>query len=108
MSAYRALALKELEIHAKQRHTITTQWKGGADSLKEKLEHVDLLAQKRYNRLLKEYDEQEQRMLQELKHRLLTEFKVDVWDLSLSYPSDLTVEQFYYVYNQHAYDQRNS
>lgn len=103
-SPYKALADKELVLRDKLKHTITLNWKGGQDSLKEKLDSVDLAAQKRYNKLYEEYDKQEQRMLQELKHRLLAEFEVDVWDLSLSYPSDLTTVQFYHVYNQHAND----
>lgn len=108
VSPFKQLADKELELRDQQKLTLTQQWKGGQDSLKERLERVDLTAQKRYNRLYQEYDKQEQQMLHELKRRLIAEFKVDVWDLAINYPSDLTTVQFYYVYSQYAHDRRNT
>lgn len=102
LSPYRALAVKELALAQTTRDKITSNWKGRPESLREKLETVDFTAQKRYNRLYKDYHEQEQRLLDQLKHKLRVEFKVDLWDYCLQQCEDQDVKQFYQLYKQYA------
>lgn len=102
LSPYRQLAERELEIAVQRKDQITAGWKGGQDSLKEKLSEVDFLTQKRYNRLYEDFHTQEQRMLEELRRRLISEFKVDIWDQVLQEREDLSTVEFYHKYKQYA------
>lgn len=104
-SDYNRQANNEFVLRDQEKQKITSGWVASQDSLKYKLRQVDFSYQKRYNRLYKDFHEEEFRLLQELRKQLIKEFKVDVWDDALNYPNELTVEQFYHVYKQLADEQ---
>lgn len=102
VSTYLKLAQRELLLAEQNKQTIAFNWKGHTDSLQSKLEAVDLLGQKRYNRLYKDYHKQEQRLLDQLRRSLYVEFKKDLWDQCLQLCDDHDVTQFYHLYKQQA------
>lgn len=102
VSPYLKLAQRELVLTQQKKVELVAGWKGRRESLQEKLDAVDLAGQKRYNRLYKDYHEQEQRLLDQLKHKLRVEFKVDLWDYCLQQCEDQDVKQFYQLYKQYA------
>jgi hypothetical protein len=105
LSDYKRQADNEFVLRDAERQKIRSKWVASQDSLEHKLREVDFSYQKRYNRLYKDFDLDEKRLLEELQYRLLKEFKVDVWEQALNYPNELTLEQFYHVYKQLANEQ---
>lgn len=105
VSDYNRQANNEYTLRDQEKQKITSRWVASEDSLRHKLRQVDFLYQKRYNRLYKDFHNDEIRLLEELRKQLIKEFKVDVWNDALNYPSELTVEQFYFIYKQLADEQ---
>ena len=99
-SDYRRQALYELELCEQEKAKIKVTWVGGEDSLNEKLLEVERKHNKRYKLLMEDYDDEENRLLINLKSRLISEFGIDCWTEALEKDPDQTLEQLYYNYQK--------
>lgn len=99
-SEYRAQALEELVMCEEAKEQLASSWICGPDSLRDRLDEIDRKYIKRYNKLMQDHNREENKMLHELKTRLFSEFKVDVWDEALVEVAGGNLKDFYYTYRQ--------
>lgn len=99
-SDYRRQALYELELCEQEKMNIASNWNASRESLEEKLLEVERKYNKRYKLLMEDYDDEENRLLFNLKSRLISEFGVDCWTEALEKDPDQTLEQLYYNYQK--------
>lgn len=108
VSDYRRQAREEFDYMATELKKVIREWKGGSDSLKEKLNEVERKYIKRHNRLMKDYHEEENKRLHDLKEALEKEFGVDVFDKAVEQYGTETLEKFYFGYKKLAtHDEKN-
>lgn len=100
VSDYRRQAREEFDYMATEVKKVIKGWKGGSDSLKEKLNEVERKYIKRHNRLMKDYHEEENRRIQALKEALEKEFGVNVFDEAIEQYGTGTLEEFYFGYKK--------
>jgi len=105
LSDYKRQADNELVLRDNEKQKIKDKWVASQESLEHKLYQVDFAYQKRYNRLYKDFAADEQRVLDKLRRRLVSEFGIDVWFEALNYPNELSTEEFYHIYKQLANEQ---
>jgi hypothetical protein len=97
-SDYRRQALYELELCQQEKAQVIKNWVASEVSLKEKLDEIERKYNKRYKLLMLDYDDEENRLLSELRRRLVGEFGIDCWDEVIEMNPEQTVEQMYYNY----------
>jgi len=73
-SDYLRQAKQELVLAKQEQDKIVKSWTAGPESLKHKLHMVELKYIKRYNKLMEDYDAEEQRLLKKLREALVKEF----------------------------------
>jgi aromatic ring hydroxylase len=78
-SDYYLQALDELRRAKKEQAQITAAWTAGPESLKDRLDKIERKYIKRYNKLMEDHMNEENRLLQLLRSRLVSEFGMDVW-----------------------------
>ena len=101
-SDYRRQALYELELCQQEKAQVVKNWVASEASLKEKLDEIERKYNKRYKLLMLDYDDEENRLLSELRRRLVGEFGIDCWDEIVEMDPEQTVEQLYYNYQKMA------
>jgi len=101
-SDYRRQALYELELCQQEKAQVVKNWVASEASLKEKLDEIERKYNKRYKLLMLDYDDEENRLLSELRRRLVGEFGIDCWDEIIEMDPEQTVEQLYYNYQKMA------
>jgi hypothetical protein len=84
----------------KDKLQLISNWKFGRGSLQERVDELDRKYIKRYNKLMQDHDREENKMLHELKHSLIKEFGVDIWDEALDQVDGGNLIDFYYTYRQ--------
>ena len=97
-SDYRRQALYELELCQQEKAQVVKNWVASEVSLKEKLDEIERKYNKRYKLLMLDYDDEENRLLSELRRRLVGEFGIDCWDEVIEMDPEQTVEHMYYNY----------
>ena len=101
-SDYRRQALYELELCQQEKAQVVKNWVASEASLKEKLDEIERKYNKRYKLLMLDYDDEENRLLSELRRRLVGEFGIDCWEEIIEMDPEQTVEQLYYNYQKMA------
>lgn len=79
------------------------EYKGSDPKQDSRYHDIQRKYTKRYNLLMEDYDTQEKRSLNELKHNLIKEFGVDVWDEAIEEAIGQGIEEdeeFYYIYQR--------
>lgn len=99
-SDYRRQALQELDYCKKEQAQITNTWKASAQSLQVKLDEVERKYIKRYNKLMEDFQKEEQNLLVALKADLTKEFKIDCWSEAIEEADDQDLVQFYHTYKK--------
>jgi len=74
--------------------------RGGKDSLRDKLDECERKYIKRYNKLMVDYNDEENRSLGNLKVELVKEFGMDLWDQVLDSCDEADTIQFYRIYSK--------
>ena len=106
-SDYANQANHEKVLCKREQAKVTKEWKGGPDSLAEKLREIERKYLKRYNKLMDDYNTEESKMLLNLRKRLILEFGVDCWDEALNADSEQDLVKFYYTYRKIAKTKTN-
>ena len=92
---------KHERVLCKQEQAETVKkWKGGVESLDEKLLDIERKYAKRYNKLMEDYNQEESRLLLELRNNLILEFGIDCWDEALKVDSEQDLVKFYHNYRK--------
>lgn len=99
-SDYLRQAMYELVLCDEEKQVVSSKWKGGEDSLKNKLDEIERKYIKRYNRLMDDHNTEEQRILGYLRTSLQHEFGVDVWEEALNSNPDQDLKDFYFCYRE--------
>lgn len=99
-SEYYQQALDELVFAERDKKALADKWVAHEDSLRIKQDEIDRKYRKRYNKLMDDYDRDENTMLNYLREALMKEFKVDCWDRALDAVGDGDLKDFYYVYRK--------
>ena len=99
-SDYLRQAYLEKEYMAKEHEKVSSTWKASKEALREKLHEITLKYNKRYNRLMEDFHDEEFRLLKKLKEKLTTEFGIDAWDEVLELDPDQDHVQFYHNYRK--------
>jgi hypothetical protein len=100
-SDYMNQAREEMDRMKADQKKITKAHLGGQDSLKEKLDECERKYRKRYNKLLEDYNLEENRLLLMLRESLAKEAGIDVWNRALTQDTNSLVE-FYHHYHKTA------
>ena len=100
VSDYRRQAQEEIVLMEAEIQKITNSWRGGKDSLKERTDEVERKYIKRFNRLIKDYHEEEIRLILSLKESLEKEFGINVFDEAVEQYGTGTLEEFYFGYKK--------
>lgn len=103
-SDYYNQALNELRLCKQEQNKLAKSWKAGADSLQYRLDEIERKYIKRYNKLVEDHNNDEQRIIHKLKTELQKEFLLDVWDEALEVDLQQSVLELYYNYRKIAYD----
>lgn len=99
-SEYYQQALDELVFAERDKQALADKWVAYEASLRIKQDEIDRKYRKRYNKLMEDYDRDENTMLNYLREALVKEFKVDCWDSALHAVGDGDLKDFYYVYRK--------
>jgi hypothetical protein len=99
-SDYANQASHERVLCKQEQAKVVKEWKGGPDSLTEKLREIECKYVKRYNKLMDDYNTEESKLLFSLRKKLTLEFKVDCWDEALNAESEQDLVQFYHNYRK--------
>ena len=99
-SDYLRQAKHELVLAKEEQAKITKSWTAGPESLKHKLHTVELKYIKRYNKLMEDYDAEEQRLLKKLREALVKEFNGDYWEQALKVDKNQDLIQFFNSYRK--------
>ena len=102
-SDYLRQAREELLRMKDAQQEITDKHKGGKESLQEKLDECERKYRKRHNKLMQDYEDEENRTILLLRESLIKQFGADVWDIALEQNTESLVE-FYWKYQQLAKD----
>ena len=105
-SDYRRQALYELELCEQEKTKVKSTWVASELALNEKLTEIDRKYNKRYKLLMQDYDDEETRLLSELKRRLISEFGIDCWNEVIELDPEQNLEQFYRNYQKTALSMR--
>lgn len=97
-SDYLRQAKEELRMAREEQAKIVKSWKAGPESLKQKLYEVELRYIKRYNKLMEDYHEEENRLLSKLRTELIKEFGVNCWEEALQANPEQDLISFYKNY----------
>lgn len=98
-SDYLRQAREELLRMKDEQQDITDKHKGGKESLQEKLDECERKYRKRHNKLMQDYEDEENRTISLLRESLIKQFGADVWDAALEQNTESLVE-FYWKYQQ--------
>lgn len=98
-SDYLRQAREELLRMKDEQQEITDKHKGGKESLQEKLDECERKYRKRHNKLMQDYEDEENRTILLLRESLIKQFGADVWDTALEQNTESLVE-FYWKYQQ--------
>lgn len=99
-SDYQRQAYEEKERCKKEQKKTIDSWVASPESLQEKLKEIERKYNKRYNKLMEDYDNEENRLLQKLKKNLILEFGIDVWNEAIAVDKDQDHIQFYHNYKK--------
>lgn len=99
-SDYRRQALQELDFCKREQAQISKTWKANAESLQVRLEEIERKYIKRYNKLMEDFQKEEQNLLLALKANLIKEFRVDCWDEAVEKADDQDLVHFYHTYKK--------
>lgn len=97
-SDYLRQAREELQLARDEQSKVTKSWKAGPESLKHKLYEIELRYMKRYNKLMEDYHEEENRLLSKLRTELIKEFGVNCWEEALQSNLEQDLIAFYKNY----------
>lgn len=99
-SEYYQQALDELVFAERDKKALADKWVAYEASLRVRQDEIDRKYRKRYNKLMDDYDRDENTMLNYLREALMKEFEVDCWDRALDAVGDGDLKDFYYVYRK--------
>jgi hypothetical protein len=99
-SDYLRQAYNEKELCKKEQKKVISNWVAGPESLREKLHEIERKYIKRYNKLVEDHHEEENRLLRTLRQKLIIEFGIDCWEEALAADKDQDHVQFYHNYRK--------
>ena len=99
-SEYYQQALDELASAERDKQALADKWVAYEASLRVRQDEIDRKYRKRFNKLMDDYDRDENTRLNYLREALMKEFEVDCWDRALDAVGDGDLKDFYYVYRK--------